>query len=109
MRRKRKLKPFPRVEATALTSTVAIDSLKALSVEKLQAALATAGEVEAWQLTVVKGMEKDDPTNPLIEPYIAAALHSRVAREVMGIELVLRDQPELRTNGQTKPKRGGYL
>jgi hypothetical protein len=112
MKIRRKAKTFPRVEATALTDTAGIDSLKKLSDDALKAALVSAGEVEAWQLTVAKGMEKDDPANPLIEPYIAAAMHSRIAREVMGIELVMRGAvgelpPE--ANGQGKPKGGGYL
>jgi hypothetical protein len=109
---RRKKKQLLRVEATALEDTAGIDSLKKLSDDALKAALVSAGEVEAWQLTVVKGMEKDDPTNPLIEPYEVAAMHSRIAREVMAIELVMRGavgEPPPATNGQGKPKGGGYL
>lgn len=108
MRRKRKKDLYPRVEPTALTSTVAIDSLKKLSTEELMSALVMAGEIEGWESSLVKGMAKDDPDNPLFEPFIAAAMHTRVAREVMAIELTLRNEkaapPE--TNGH---KGSGYL
>lgn len=108
MRRRKKKEQYPRVEATALTSTVAIDSLKRLSTEELMSALVMAGEVEGWQNSVSKGLEKTAPDDSLLEAFIAAAMHTRVAREVMAIELTLRNEkaapPE--TNGH---KGSGYL
>ena len=108
MRRKKKKEPFPRIEASALESTVAIDSIKNLSTDELLAALVAAGEVEGWANTMTKGLEERNPEDPLLEPFIAAAMHTRIAREVMAIELTLRNEraapPE--ANGH---KGSGYL
>lgn len=118
--RKRKM-TFPKVDPTLLKDTAGLDSIRALSDDKLQLALASAGTVEGWALSIVKGLEKTSPDDPLIEPFVAAAMHSRIARECMAIELVLRDEgkghapgpggpddtPPLGKNG--KDGKAGYI
>lgn len=114
MRRKRKM-TFPQVDPTLLKDTAGLDSLKALPTEELRAALASAGHVEGWALSIVKGLEKTSPDDPMLEPFTVAAMHSRIAREVMAIELVLREErkeggpPDANGKPAPKGKPPGYL
>jgi hypothetical protein len=100
MRRKKKLTPFPRAEATALTSTTALDAIKAMDDDQLLASLLFAGEVEAWANTMIGGLKE---TDALMAPVVAAAMHTRIAREVMASIYTLRHPP---AGEDGKPKVG---
>jgi 2-methylcitrate dehydratase PrpD len=105
IRRSRK-GPVPHVEATSLTGTAAIASLRKLSDEALDIELTNATTTEAWLWTTEAAL-RADPREPdaLADLAEHAAAYCRVSREVM--LLLVAQRVEQKKDGGKKGE--GYL
>jgi hypothetical protein len=112
MRRKKKLPPFPVIEASQLKDMAMVDGLMQSTDEVLEIELINATKIEGWLRSCSEGMKTMDPT--MVEPMAAAAVHSRITREIIAFCLYLHRQNKGTEagppgNGQEPGPGKGYL
>jgi hypothetical protein len=94
MKIRRKRKPLIiRVEATPLESMEVIDGLKGLSTDALRVELSEATKSESW-LNGMGATFKNDQVADLGDAFIRSAGFARIAREVIALLIVMRDEKD---------------
>lgn len=102
-RRKKKQREYPAMPATPLEDNAALQEIRALPDEALEAELAVCTNTEGWFRSTAAAFTETGPPE-LAFLHERAAAHARLAREVIATTLVMRQQE--RDGGS---KQEGYL